>query len=341
MGEIWQQFINLLIAVLVYLHGLVGNYGLAIIALTIVIRLVFLPLGIKSTRSMKEMAEAQAKLKPHMQALQKKYGNDRQKLLEEQQKLYKEHGVNPMGGLGGCLPLLIQMPIWIALYSALLTLAGMEDFKASSFLWLPNLAQSEGFPYIMTALTGITQWATSKMAAQPAADAQAKTMNSMMQITMPLMMVFFALQVPSGLVLYWVTTNIFQFFQQLYSTGWGDLWPSRARKSTATTAALGVAKHGSAKAEEAAPAEAIASPQERARPNGREPSSDGRAREHEVSLLTEKTPSTVKNGLRIYTLQPDNDNGGDYTADDSSTSMDESIARAKGQVRPKKRRRKG
>lgn len=347
MGEIWQEFINLIIAVLVYLHGVVGSYGLAIIVLTVMIRLVFLPLAIRSTRSMKEMAEAQAKIKPHMQVLQKKHGNDRQKLLEEQQKLYKEHGFNPMGSLGGCLPMLIQMPLWIALYSALLTLAQRPEF-AAPFLWIPDLAQKgEGPPFILTAFTGISQWATAKMAAQPAADDQSKTMNSMMQIMMPGMMVFFAFQVPIGLVLYWATTNVFQFLQQLYVTGWGELWPSRARKTAATTAAasaLNAVKNG-AKAEgvegitESVPVADETAKQERGRRNGKEAEDDSRPRA--VSLLTEKTPSALKGGLRIYTLQPEKDGGGgDYTADDPSTSMDEAIARAKGQVRPKKRRRR-
>jgi YidC/Oxa1 family membrane protein insertase len=340
LAETWQELINLAVQVLVFLHGLTGNYGIAIIVLTIVVRTLFLPLGIRSTRQMRQMQVDQSRLKPQLDALKKKYGNDRQRLLEEQQKLYKEHNVNPMAGLGGCLPMLVQMPIWIALYTALLTLAQHNvEFQESAFLWLPNLGAHEGFPYLLTAFTVVSQWAISKMSATQATDTQTKSMNSMMQLTMPLMMGFFAFQVPAGLVLYWVTTNVFQFFQQLYTTGWGELWPSRARP---VAGAIPVTQNGdkATKAIEASAseAEAPAPKPERAGRNGHTAAEDGRQRQ--VPLLTESTPSTLKDGLRIYTLQPENDNGGDYTAEETSGDMDESIARARGQVRPKRKRRK-
>ncbi|MCL5109761.1 MAG: membrane protein insertase YidC [Chloroflexi bacterium] len=344
MGEIWQEVINLVVQILVFLHGLTGSYGLAIIVLTLVVRTLFLPLGIRSTRQMRQMQVDQARLKPQLDALKKKHGNDRQRLLEEQQKLYKEHNVNPMASLGGCLPLLIQMPIWIALYTALLTLSGRAEFGAS-FLWIPSLGQKETFPYLLTIFTVISQWAISKMSATQAADSQTKSMNSMMQLTMPLMMGFFAFQVPAGLVLYWVTTNIFQFFQQLYTTGWGELWPSRARQVAGVVAVIpsgnGDKGDKSTKAIEASvpEAEAPAAKPARVGRNGHSPSEDGRQRQ--VPLLTESTPSVLKDGLRIYTLQPENDNGGDYTAEEASANMDESIARAKGQNKAKRKRRKG
>ena len=212
MGNLWQEFINLLSQALVYLYGIFGSYGTAIIVFTVIVRLLFLPLSVRGTKSMREMQTNQARMKPQLEALKKKYGNDRSKLMEEQQKLYKEMGINPMAGMGGCLPMLIQLPIWIALYSALYHLAGTPEFKAS-FLWIPDLSGHEQFPYLLAILTGATTWATQRMSVQPTTDQQQKTMNNMMQF-MPLMMVFFAFQVPTGLVLYWVTSNIFQFFQQ-------------------------------------------------------------------------------------------------------------------------------
>ncbi|MHB1131239.1 MAG: YidC/Oxa1 family membrane protein insertase [Chloroflexota bacterium] len=333
---IWQDFINLIVSFLVYLNALVGNYGLAIVTLTVIIRLIFLPLSVSSSRSMKQMAEGQARIKPHMDALKKKYPNDRQKLLEEQQKLYKEHNINPMAGLGGCLPMLVQMPLWIALYSALLTLAADPNY-AAAFLWIPNLADRETAPYLLTAFTGISQYAVAKMAATPAADAQAKTMNQMMQLTMPLMMVVFAFQVPAGLVLYWATTNIFQFFQQLFTTGWGDLWPSRAKARPALAT-----MNGKASSQVEAPVQVetavVAAP--RPENGGRNGRTGANAAPVEQVVLSEQTPSTMKNGLRIYTLEPETDGGGDYTAEEASSDMDESIARARGQTRSKRKRRK-
>ena len=331
--EIWLSFIALLTEALKYLYGLAGSYGIAIIIFTIIVRVLFLPLSIKSTKSMREMQANQAKLKPQLEALKKKYGNDRQRLMEEQTKLYKEHGINPMAGLGGCLPLLIQMPIWIALYSALLGLSHTPEF-ATQFLWISNLGQKEDFPYLLAIFTGGSQWVLSRMMAQPAADDQQKTMNSMMQIMMPAMMVFFAFQVPAGLVLYWATNNIFQFFQQLFTTGWGELRPSR--KADATTAAPTVTpKKASAAAEQPRPERAERA-ERRESHNGRL-SGDGRAG---GSYVLPDSSSALKDGLRIYTLEPEHDDGGDYAADGPSQSMEESIARAKGQAKARKKKRR-
>jgi YidC/Oxa1 family membrane protein insertase len=178
-------------------------------------------------RSMKRMQTVQ----PQLQQLQKQYKNDKEKLMQEQMRIYKEHGVNPVAG---CLPMVVQMPVWLALYGALSHLAReTEKFPAFAqpFLWIPNLGQPEfhvqNFPYqlpILAILTAITQWMTTRMSMQPSQDPQQQTMNQMMQF-MPIMFLFFSLNVPAGLVLYWVTSNLYQMVQQYFLTGWGQLRP--------------------------------------------------------------------------------------------------------------------
>ncbi len=226
LGLLWNGLIGALAEALKFFTlELWGNYGLAIIVFTLVIKFIMLPLTVQQIRSSKAMME----LQPQLQALQKKYGKDREKLMQEQMALYKENKVNPAAG---CLPLLIQMPIWFALYSALRLLAapatGFEP-ATHGFLWIPNLALPEGTPWsnpvglpILAVATGVTQWVVQRMMAPRSSDPQQQMMNQMMQF-MPLMFVWFALSVPAGLVLYWVTSNLFQFAQQYFTTGWGSL----------------------------------------------------------------------------------------------------------------------
>jgi YidC/Oxa1 family membrane protein insertase len=202
---------------LIILTNFLGSYGLAIIVFTIVVKFILLPLTIQQIRSSRAMMEIQPKLKE----LQKKYGKDRERLMQEQMRLYKEHNVNPAAG---CLPMLIQMPVWFGLYQALRMLSGRPEFAHSGFLWIPSLATVEGPPYILAILTGVTQWVVQRMMAPRTDDPQQKTMNQMMQF-MPLMFMIFAFQVPAGLVLYWVTSNLFTFAQQYFTTGWGSLVP--------------------------------------------------------------------------------------------------------------------
>lgn len=225
-GEIWQTgVVDSLAQALLYLfHILSGlglpSWGLTIILFTIAVRLIMLPLTIKQLQSSKAMQEIQ----PALRELQKKYGKDREKLMQEQMKLYKEYGFNPAMG---CLPMLIQMPVWIGLYGALLTLANPDSIfhvTMGGFLWIPNLAVPEGPPYILALLTGITQWVVQRMMTPVNQDPQQAQMNRMMQF-MPLMFIIFAFQVGSGLVLYWVTSNVISMVQQYFFTGWGSLAP--------------------------------------------------------------------------------------------------------------------
>ncbi len=205
-----------------FLYSIFGNYGIAILVFTVLVRIVMLPLSIQQLKSSKAMQE----LQPQIQALQKKYAKDKEKLSQEQMKLYKDAGVNP---LGGCLPTVIQMPIWIGLYSALSILSQTPEFQ-TPFLWLSNLAAQPNTSdilghlsdFILPLITVVTQFITQKMMTPPTQDPQAQSMNSMMSI-MPIMFGFFALQVPAGLVLYWVASNLFSMVQQYFTTGWGSL----------------------------------------------------------------------------------------------------------------------
>jgi YidC/Oxa1 family membrane protein insertase len=215
LGDIWNAaIVSPLTNALVALYGMLGSYGLAIIVLTFAIKIITFPLTLKQIQSTKGMRDIQ----PHLEELKKKYGKDRQKMTEETMRLYKEHGVNPAMG---CLPLLIQMPIWFGLYHALITLANESPEFQRGFLWLPSLAQPDPF-YLLVVLTVISQYAVQKMMTVTSTDPQQQMMAKVMMI-MPFTFGFIAMQVPSGLVLYWVTTNVFTFFQQLVTMGWGDL----------------------------------------------------------------------------------------------------------------------
>ncbi len=230
----WNTLVvNPLAQGLIFLHGLFGSYGLSIIILTVIVRLTTLPLTLKQLRSAKVMQE----LQPELQTLQKKYGKDKEKLAAEQMKLYREKGANPVMG---CLPMLIQMPIWIGLYQALLRMA-QTGVLHEGFLWIPSLAEPTNaswlfrsplawdLPYvaaylILPALTVVTQVVLQKMTTTPAAsDDPQQAMMNQMTLMMPLMFGFFAVQAPSGLALYWVTSNLFGIFQQYFVSGWGGL----------------------------------------------------------------------------------------------------------------------
>ena len=212
--------------------------GLAIIIFTLLIRVVLLPLTLQQVKSQKAMQA----LQPEIKALQKKYGDDREKVSAETMRLYKEHGVNPAAS---CLPLALQMPVLFALYAAMRNLGSDPNYgQVAAFhtdpfrqgwLWLENLnapdvihipGLSFPIPFILPILAGVTQWVQQRMMTPPTDDPQQKMQNSMMQF-MPLMMLYFGVSFASGLALYWVTQNVFGIVQQYFSTGWGSLIPSR------------------------------------------------------------------------------------------------------------------
>ena len=222
----WNQFLVFPIRdALLWLSGATTSGGLAIILFTIIVRTAMLPLGIAQVRSQKAML----RLQPRLREIQRKHEGDKQRQAQEQMALYRESGVNPVAG---CLPMVVQMPIWLALYSALVTLANDPEYTAfhQPFLWIHDLSHwstpgpdPSTWPLvILPVLTAGTQWVVQRMSMLPTADPQQQTMNRTMEF-MPIMFLFFSFNVPAGLVLYWVVSNVYSIFQQYFFMGWGTL----------------------------------------------------------------------------------------------------------------------
>jgi YidC/Oxa1 family membrane protein insertase len=188
-------------------HFLGGSYGLAIIVVTILIRLVILPLMIKQTRSSKAMQA----LQPQLAELKKKYASKdqktQQKLQQETMALFQNHGVNPMAG---CFPLLIQMPILIGFYNAI---SRTPELKTGSFLWF-ELGDKDP---VLAILAGITTFIQQKI--MMAGTENQNPQMAMMVWMMPIMIVIFAFNYPAALSLYWVVGNIFMIVQTYFIKG--------------------------------------------------------------------------------------------------------------------------
>ncbi|MBI5330381.1 MAG: membrane protein insertase YidC [Betaproteobacteria bacterium] len=182
-----------------FLHNLVGNWGWAIIALTILIKLAFYPLSAASYKSMAKMR----KLTPRLTALKERYGDDKQKLQEAMMKMYSEEKINP---LGGCLPILVQIPVFIALYWALL---GAVELRQAPFaLWIMDLSEPDPY-YILPIIMAITSFIQVKMS-PPAPDPVQQKVMMIMPVAFSVMFLFF----PAGLVLYWLVNNVLSITQQ-------------------------------------------------------------------------------------------------------------------------------
>ncbi|WP_315323465.1 YidC/Oxa1 family membrane protein insertase [Fusobacterium pseudoperiodonticum] len=192
-----KQFLALL---LTNTDKYVGNFGVSIIIVTILIKIALLPLTLKQDKSMKEMK----KLQPEIEKIKEKYANDKQMLNIKTMELYKEHKVNP---LGGCLPLLLQLPILFALFGVLKN--GIIP-KDSSFLWL-KLSVPDPF-YVLPVLNGAVSFLQQKLMGSADSNPQ---MKNMMYI-FPIMMIMFSLKMPSGLQLYWLTSSILAVVQQYF-----------------------------------------------------------------------------------------------------------------------------
>jgi YidC/Oxa1 family membrane protein insertase len=239
-------FFEIFASVLAWFYALIPSYGLAIILLTLAVRVLLLPLSIKQTRSMREMQVIQ----PEIKRLQKKYKGDRQKMNQEVMALYKEHGVNP---LGGCAPLLLQMPVFIALFyvvrqpiqylgeSVLKSDLMTHALSVHQFLGLRlDCSPQQVFAGENSAVRGITEGCTSggilpflpylflilfmgattyyqqkQMQASrgSSGDPQQQQMQTFMKI-MPVILIVFGFGFPTGVVIYWVTTNLWTIVQQ-------------------------------------------------------------------------------------------------------------------------------
>ena len=215
---IWNQYVDFLVAVLDRLTTMFSSAGIGIIAFTIIVKTLMLPLTVKALQSSKAMQELQPKIKE----LQKKHGNDRQRISQETMALYQQYRVNPMAG---CLPMLIQIPIFLGLYNAIMRLstsgAGLWD---EGFLWLPSLALPDPL-HLLPIVAGLFQFVQTQMmrpANQPkSTDPQQAMMNSVMNF-MPLTVVFFGWSFAAGPVLYWATQSVYSVVQQWFITGWGN-----------------------------------------------------------------------------------------------------------------------
>ncbi len=199
----WLKWLAMpMLIVLKFLHdSVVHNYGVAIIILTTLIKIIFWPLGNKSYRSMKAMQ----KLQPHMTALREKYKDDKARLSQEMMALYKTHKVNPMGG---CLPMVIQIPVFFGLYKTLLY--AIELRHSPLIWWIQDLSAKDPY-YITPIIMGGTMFLQQKMS-PPAGD----PMQAKIMLFMPVIFTVMFLNFPSGLVIYWLFNNIISIGQQYY-----------------------------------------------------------------------------------------------------------------------------
>ncbi len=185
------------------IHDVTGNWGFAIILVTLLLKLMFFPLSAAGYRSMANMRRVQ----PRMLALKERFGDDRAQLNQAMMKLYKDEKINP---LGGCLPIVIQIPVFIALYWVLLE--SVEMRQAPFILWVHDLSEKDPF-FVLPLLMGISMWGQQKLNPAPIDPMQAKVMQ-----VMPIMFTAFFAFFPSGLVLYWFVNNMLSIAQQWHIT---------------------------------------------------------------------------------------------------------------------------
>ena len=216
---LWDQYVDFLKWVLDTIADRVGSGGVAIIIFTIIVRTAILPITVRSIRSMKSMQDIQ----PRLAELKKKHGKDKVRLQEETMALYKTFGVNPVAG---CLPMLLQLPIFFGVYRAISQLSRSDSGHwHGGFLWLDSLKSPDPI-HILPILAGIFQLVQNQMSRSAGqgkqTDPQQAMMGTMMNI-FPLFSVLFGWTFASGAVLYWVTQGIYGILQQWFITGWGRL----------------------------------------------------------------------------------------------------------------------
>lgn len=256
MFDFWSYILNPFITVLTLLYQLFNSSVIAIILFTVLIRLLTYPLTAQQTRASKAMSQ----LQPELKKIQEKYKNDREKLSQEQMALYRKHGVNPVGG---CLPIFIQLPIWIGLYQAInhalastplqlidlsgrFLVPGLDKLVPLNNVWLGmDLTQAPqanpSYALIFPVLVLITSYVQSKMMTPPAPPAdsdgkpnQAAAMTQSMTTIMPIMMGMFSLSFSVGLSVYFIVSNVIGIVQ--YSRGttfqWSNLLPFKVNRGT-------------------------------------------------------------------------------------------------------------
>jgi YidC/Oxa1 family membrane protein insertase len=223
----WMRVLCLgLMALLFWLHGVLGNWGLAIIMLTILVRVAVLPMVHKGMKSQAKMTQQMNRIKPLIDKLNEKYKDDPQRKQQEMFKLYREHNINPLGMLKGCGWIMVQMPIFIGLY---MVLYQVIDLRGAKFLWIDDLSQADQLfafgaslpllgPYfnLLPIIVAVTQMLTSKFMQTPATDSQQAQMQQMMTWFMPWFILLITYRFPAGLMLYWFVSNLWQVVQQVY-----------------------------------------------------------------------------------------------------------------------------
>lgn len=230
---------------LMLLYHLFGDFGLAIIVLTLIIKLILFPLTLQNLKSMKAMQA----LQPELQKIRKQYAKDQQAQLQKTQALYKEYGVNPAAG---CLPMLVQLPVLYGLFYAIRALFGTKDVHVINSMLYPFVAHFTAFPdtnlrwftfinphwyislaqpdptHVLPILAGLATFIQLRMS-QPKTAANTSTNDpsaqsmKMMQYMMPIITVVFGWTFAAGLAVYWTTSSLFQAVQQYFVTGWGSL----------------------------------------------------------------------------------------------------------------------
>jgi YidC/Oxa1 family membrane protein insertase len=227
---IWHALVDGLASVLRFFHDLmepalgIASWGWAIILLTFAVRLVLLPLAIKQINSMRAMQQ----LQPEVKKLQSRYKTDRsmmktdpvkyrerrQKQQEELMKLYKEHNVNPAAG---CLPLIAQMPVFFALFTVLRDNQRVPELEGASFYFIPSLAENPaGAGLVLVVLMGLTTFLSQKQMMATNPNSAQMQQQKILLYVMPVMLLVFAFQMPVGVLLYWVTTNLWTMGQQWF-----------------------------------------------------------------------------------------------------------------------------
>jgi YidC/Oxa1 family membrane protein insertase len=239
LAPVWNTFIfNPMVNILLFIYALIGNFGIAIILFTLLIRALTLPFYGQQQKAMKKQQALMAS--KEWQDMQKKYAKDKEKLSQEQMRLYREAGVNP---LGGCLPALIPWPIMIGLYQSIIMVMGAQPEQLmelskhlynlpqliaavpvqSFFLGLNLAGTPSGIGYIVPIIVLASTWVQQKMMTVPTTDPQAAQMNQSMQLMMPLFIGYISLSFPIGLSLYWIVFNVVGIIQQYFTNGWGSL----------------------------------------------------------------------------------------------------------------------
>ena len=212
MGNLIAPIANLLEQAIKFLYEVLGNYGLAIIGVTVLIKLILLPLTLKQDKSMKSMK----KIQPEIEKIKEKYGNDPQVLNQKTMELYQQHKVNP---LSGCLPILVQLPVLWALFAALRKTPAEGGVIPIDATFLGLALNTPDPRFILPVLNGVVAYAQQKlMSGTGAGGQQAKVM----MYTFPIMMVMISYKMPSGLQIYWLTSSLIGVIQQYFIMSKGE-----------------------------------------------------------------------------------------------------------------------